>query len=63
MQSNLERVGGLLVLLQEKLEVEGDKMAAIIRRQEETEEELKKRRGDLNKTAEKAHQVWSNEMY
>ena len=51
------------MLLQEKLEVEGDKMAAIIRRQEETEEELKKRRGDLNKTAEKAHQVWSNEMY
>ena len=57
LQCNLERTNDYLVLLQDKTDMEGDKMATIIRKQAETEMELRQSKKDLNKTAEKTHQV------
>lgn len=42
------------------MDKEGDKMAAIIHRQAETDLDLKKSKQELDKTTEKAHQVCVN---
>ena len=49
-----------MLLLQEKFQVEGEKMAAIIHQQTVTAEELKKRKEDLNRIQEIAHQVYDS---
>ena len=47
-----------LPLLQEKLQTLGDQMAAITHRQTNTTEELAKKKDELSKIQEKAHQVY-----
>ena len=54
----MDGIKNQLPLLQEKLQTQGDQMAAIAHRQTDTTEELAKKRDDLSKIREKTHQVY-----
>ena len=56
----MDGIKNQLPLLQEKLQTQGDQMAAIAHRQTDTTEELAKKRDELSKIREKAHQVYIN---